>query len=540
MNIKMSDWINYGSARNPLGIDLGSSCIKAVQLRKSGRSARITGIYRMDIPREKAGRPSLELTAETLKRLVDENKIQADRIVSSFPLSLAIVRNTVVPFRDTRKINQVIKFQAEPHIPFPIEEVVVDFHALGAAEEDKMPVIIVGAKKDLIAKHLEIFKESGLDPETVDIDAFALFNNYLVRVGETAEGSVALLDIGATKTLLVLIKDRKILLVRSINVGGDHITEALQKELGIDFKAAEELKKEKASAIKKDGLTGEEEAICKAISPILNRLNREVDRSIRSISATLKGAAISKIYLSGGGVMLKDTVEFFAKELGCEAEYLCHLSPIEGSDTDEVMSGMSIATGLALQGLDLGEKTIYLRREEYSYVGTLMKAKRRTILAAVLVACVIGLLAFNFGRSFIQKRGEYTQLKQQLEQIYRETFPEGKKVKAASVVSTMRQKLKDYQRDYESFSGLSEKAISSLEILRDISERMPKEIKAQVTDISISQDTVEMEGLINNPGDADKVRTRLAASTYFSKVEVPSTSQEDTKYKFKLEASIKK
>ena len=126
------------------------------------------------------------------------------------------------------------------------------------------------------------------------------------------------------------------------------------------------------------------------------------------------------------------------------------------------------------------------------------------------------------------------------EQTYRETFPDERMVSATSVVPTMQKRLKDYQESYESFSVLSESAISSLEILREISSRIPREIKVQVTDLSISQDEVEMEGLIDNPGDADKIKLKLAESNYFSSVDVPSTTQEDHKYKFKIAAIVKK
>jgi type IV pilus assembly protein PilM len=533
---------NFGNAHKPLGIDLGASCIKAVQLSRAGRTVKVKGIYKVDINREKTERPSPEIFIESLKRLFTENKIHADLIVSSFPLSLAIVRNTVVPFGDRKKINQVIKFQAEPHIPFPIEEVVIDFHELAKEpeENEKTPVIIVGAKKDRIAKHLEICKEGGVDPAAIGLDAFLLVNNYLVRAAESTEESIALLDIGATKSLLVLMREKKILLLRSINVGGDHVTEALQNEFGIDFQAAENIKKEKASAVSKENPTDEEKRIYKAIGPVLHRLAKETDRSIRSASATLKGAAISMVYLSGGGALLKDTLRFFSSEFGCKSDYLCHLSPFKESGDDNLMSGMSIATGAALQGLGLGESMIDLRREEFIYTGAQIKMKRQIAIAASLGACVIGLLLFRFGQVFVEKRKEYTQVQRKLEQTYRETFPDERMVSATSVVPTIQKRLKDYQESYESFSVLSESAISSLEILREISSRIPREIKVQVTDLSIGQDEVEMEGLIDNPGDADKIKLKLAESNYFSSVDVPSTTQEDHKYKFKIAAIVKK
>ena len=532
--------MNTFSAGKPLGIDLGSSCIKAVQMKKSGRNARIVEIYTYDNEREVPGHPSIEVIGKSVKDIASEHRLRSDLFASAFPLSLTIVRNTVVPFRGRKKLRQVIKFQAEPHIPFPIEEVIVDFYEISGDEGEKTPLILVGAKKDLVGTHLEILGQGGIDPEIVSVDAFALANNYLTRAGNSPASAAVLLDMGATKTLLVLMRGSSILLTRSLNIGGDHLTEALQKELRIDFHAAEALKKEKGTAAPGENLTTEEENIHRALKPVLRRLNREVDRSIRSVSAALRGERLEKIHLSGGGTLLNGMKELFAQEFNCEADYLCNLSPFAGSADLETMCRMGIATGLALQGLGLGGTEINLRQEEFTHTRSFIKVKRQIIISSIIGVCIIGFLIFDFGSGFVEKRSDYLSLKARLEQTYKETFPGGKGMQASLIIPTMRKKLNSYETEYNSFSVLSEKSISSLEILMEISALMPKEIKSQITDLSIDQDEVELEGLINNPGDADKVILSLQKSPYFSKINVSSTSHEGKKYKFKLVGIIKK
>jgi len=496
----------------------------------------------VEIPREKAERPSPELIAESLKKFLDEQKIVTDRFVSSFPLSSAIVRNAVVPFQGHHKIRQVIKFHAEPHIPFSIEEVVVDFLETAEEEENKTPVIIIGAKKELIAKQLDLLNAGGLDPEILSVDAFALVNNYLLRAGTpAAEEMVMLLDMGATKTLLVIMRERSAVLVRSIAVGGDDITEALQKEFAIDFAAAEKLKRERAAAVPGEQASGDEERIQKAVSPVLTRLVKEVDRSMRSTSATLKGAEVSRLYLSGGGVLLSRMGELLSREFGCEARALSSLAPFDGSEADDAMCAAGVATGLAIQGLGLGGAEVNLRRDEFAYAGGRVKAKRQVMIAAILAVCILGVLIFNFTGSFITKRHAHAALATELEGIYRETFPGAPAVDAVSVAGRMEQKFREYQQTYERFLALSTSALSSLEILREISALVPSEIKAQVTNLSISQDRVEMDGLVNSPADADKIKQALQKSKYFKTVDVPSTSAHGgNKHKFKLTASVGK
>jgi len=542
MNRGIGAWIGGRSARRPLGIDIGASAIKAVKVRRSGHTAKIVKTYLAEIPRERAERPSPELIAESLKKFLVEQKIRADRFVSSFALSSAIVRNAVVPLQGHHKIRQVIKFQAEPHIPFPIEEVVIDFLETAAAEDNKTSVIIIGAKKELIAKQLELWNAVGLDPEILGVDAFALVNNYLLRAGAAApEEMVMLLDIGATKTLLIIMRGRSAILARSIAVGGDDITEALQEEFAIDFQAAEKLKREKATAVPGEQLSGDEERIQKTISPMLTRLVSEVDRSMRSTSATLKGAEVSKLYLCGGGALLARMVELLSREFGCEARLLSSLAPFDGSGGDEAMCAAGVATGLAIQGLGLGGAEVDFRRDDFAYAGVLARAKRQMVIAAILGVCILGVLTFNFTGSFIKKRHAHAALAKDLEQIYRETFPGEQAVGAVSVASRMEQKFKEYQQAYERFSALSATAISSLEVLREISALVPEEIKAQVTNLSVSQDRVEMDGLVNSPADADRIKQALQKSKYFKTVDVPSTSAHGgNKHKFKLTAAIGK
>lgn len=540
MTIGGGAWIGGGSAHKPIGIDIGASAVKAVQVKRSGHTARVVNTLIVEIPRERAERPSPEAVAETLKKLIGGRKISADRFVGSFPLSSAIVRNASVPFQGHHKIRQVIKFQAEPHIPFPIEEVVVDFLETAAAEDNKTPVIIIGAKKELIAKQLELLNAGGLDPEIIGVDAFALANNYLLRAGASIpDEAVMLLDVGASKTLLVIMKGRSAVLARSIAVGGDDATEALQKEFSIDFQAAEGLKKEKAAAVAGEQPSEEETRIHNVIGPILARLVREADRSLRSTSAALKGAGLSRIHLSGGGALLPRMPELFSREFGCEAGLLSSLAPLDGAGDDAAACAAGVAAGLAIQGLGFGGAGVDLRRDELAYTGGRRKVKRQVAIAATLAVCILGILLFDFTTSFIERRQAHAALSTELEAIYGETFPGDKAVDAISIAGAMEQRYKEYQRAYDRFSVLSAGAISSLEILREISALFPQDVKAQVTNLSIGQERAEMDGLVDNPADADKIKQSLQKSKYFKTVDVPSTSAHGgNKHKFKLTASV--
>jgi len=535
------EWLSGGGARMPLGIDLGTNGIKAVSMRRKGRRAVITGVYTAAIPRETAARPSLEALSAAVAALLKEHRIRADRFVSAFPLYSALVRNTVVPFRGTSKIRQVIRFQAEPLIPFPIEEVLVDFHETRAAEENRTPVLIIAAKKELVARHLQILADGGVDPEIVGLDALALANNYLLRAGDVPADELAMLvDIGATKTLLVIVRGTTVLLARNINVGGDDVTEAIQNECTLDFSAAEALKRERGGALPGADTPPAEARMQKAINPVLTRLNREIDRSLRSISATLTGSEVSRVLLSGGGALLRGARELFAKEFNCRADYLSSLSPFAGSPPDEEMCPAAVAAGLAVQGLGFEKAQVNLRREEFSWGGGLGRAGRPLAVAALLLLLLAGVAGWRFAASFTAVRQEHAALAGELERIYRKTFPDGPAVGPAAVADEMEKRIRQYREAHKSFFSLAPTGVSSLEILREISERIPPDLKAWVTDLTIGQEEVEMTGLIDNAGDADKIKMALKTSPYFESVDVPSTTASGAKQKFKLMATIRK
>jgi len=541
MKIDLSSWMKSRSAHHAVGIDIGASFLKAVRMKRSGGGVRVTGLFTAELAREGAERPAPEVIVETLKKLLADNRIPTEHCVSSFPLSSAIVRNAIVPFTGKSRIRQVIKFQAEPHIPFAVEEVVVDFHEIGVREGDKTAVTIVAAKKELIGKHLDLFTAAGIDPKILSVDVFALINNFLFRAGEKLDDEmVALVDIGATKTLVALLKGGEVLLTRSITGGGDDLTEAIQKEFGIDFRNAESLKREKGAALLPGRPSEEEGKLHKAVSPVLSRFVSEVDRSLRAASAPLKGSTLAKIYLSGGGSLLRELREFCAREFGCEILYLSNFAPLEGAEGEDALCSMGVAVGLALQGIGQGKAGIDLRQEEFIHTGPLGKIKRQLAIAMVLGLCAAGLGLYQFLSSFLHNRNDYALLTGKLEQVYSETFPDKGKVKATSVVSIMEQKLKEYQELYKSFSTLSSGALSSLEVLREVSALVPEDLKSQITDFAISQGKLEIEGLVNNPADADQIKKALEGSDYFQSVDVPSTSaSEGNKYKFKLLAELR-
>lgn len=168
------------------------------------------------------------------------------------------------------------------------------------------------------------------------------------------------------------------------------------------------------------------------------------------------------------------------------------------------------------------------------------RAGRPLAVAAVLLLLLAGVAGWRFAASFTAVRQEHAALADELERIYRETFPDGATVEPAAVAAEMEKRIGQYREAHKSFFSLASTGVSSLEILREISERIPPDLKARITDLTIGQEEVEMTGLIDNAGDADKIKMALKTSPYFESVDVPSTTASGAKQKFKLKATIRK
>lgn len=530
-----------GSPGRAVGLDVGTSGVRAVIARRAGRHLRVERVCAAEIPRVGPVKPPPEAVAEALRGLLGGCGRLPSRVVVSVPLSSAVVRSITVPLQGRGRIRQVIKFHAEPHIPFPIEEVVVDFHEAQPAEGEGTPVLIAGVKKDLIARQLEAFAAAGVDPEIVTLDAFALANNYLMRARAAGDGGlVVLVKIGASRTVLVALRDGSIRLARSISVGGDDLTEAIQKELAVDFPSAERLKRETGAAVAAAGAGEEAKRISAAMGPVLARLVREADLSLRPLTTGMKGPVESRIYLAGGGALLGGMCEFWGREFGCETHRLSEIDGIPGERDGGNGADTGVATGLAAQGLGLAAVPVNLRREEFAHAGAAARARRQLLVGAGLALAIIGVLGYGFTVSLVDRRREHALLASEIERVHRETFPDGRPLRAAAVAADMLQRLEAYQKTFESYSALSGSAVSSLEVLREVSALMPQELKTQVTGLVIGQGTMEMDGLVNSPGDADRIKLALQKSPLFRSVEVPSTSSAGSgKHRFKLVAVMR-
>ena len=264
------------------------------------------------------------------------------------------------------KFDQMVRYEIEQNIPFPIDEMICDRQVLGENANGEQNVMIVAAKTDQIEELTGAVRSAGFLPDLVDVSPIAITNVLRQEVG--TEGCFVILDIGAKTTSLVIV-DGDRLYNRSIPVAGNTITKEIASALGCTADEAEEIKRTDAYVALGGVVEDEDETrdrISKVCRAVMTRLHAEISRSINFYRSQQGGGVPSKLFLTGGTALLPQVDRFFAESLQIETEFFNPFSTIAvGPQVDaealEADGAMLAATaGLALHEVGAAEFAINL------------------------------------------------------------------------------------------------------------------------------------------------------------------------------------
>lgn len=512
--------------RRVVGLDIGTSSIKIAQAIKTWRGFSLTDFWQREIPRGPSQRARLETISQTIRELFSKKNIEG-RVISCLPTGSVVMRELTLPFKDIRKIRQTIKYEAEPHIPFPIDQVSVDFYILDDHQPDRTTLMMVAAKKDVLNRHLEVLRNAEVEPEIIDLDSFALFNaSPLVKDDQT----LAIIDLGAKTTKVNIVSEGILQFSRSIPLAGDAFTTAIAKEFKVSFQKAEDLKKETSWNNVKA------KRISKAIEPVLGRLKEELEYTFSSFGAHHKGKKIEKIFLTGGSARLPGIDDYLSQSFNLKTSPLDPFKEIRSRLPDkavaEIMPVAGVGIGLALRGVTRPKIAVDFGRE-------LAPARRFRGLKPVLkFACVLLVLVLVlgvvdlYGRLNLKERKNRF-LKQEIRRAFTQTFPEVKHI--VDPVQQMKQKIAKAQKKLAIFP----KGVSSLSILRELSLRRPEELNVYLSDILIDQETIRISGRADSFDSVDTIKREFEKSPYFEEVRVSSASLSSDRRTVEFKLTIK-
>ena len=311
-------------AKRYLTLDIGASSVKLAEYEggKGGVTLVNYGIAALAAPLD-AGNAGA-LLSPALLEIVREKGIKPGPVAVSISGQMVFPRfASIAAAGGADKFDQMVRFEIEQNIPFPIDEMICDRQILGDNENGEKNVMIVAAKIDQVEDIAAAVRGAGFTPELVDVAPIAI-TNVLRYIGAADEGCVVVLDIGSKTTSLVIADGDK-LYNRSIPVAGNTITKEIASALGCTPDEAEGYKREAAYVALGGVVEDEDETrdrVSKVCRAVMTRLHAEVSRSINFYRSQQGGSVPVKLYVTGGTALLPQLDRFFSESLQLEVEYV--------------------------------------------------------------------------------------------------------------------------------------------------------------------------------------------------------------------------
>ncbi len=335
-----------------IGVDIGSRTIKLGEVLEKKEGWLLKSFGMSDLPQGAIVEGRIkepETVANTIKELVQRLKIKEQNVAISISGYSVIIKKIVVAKTSDEELSENIQYEAEQYIPFDVEDVNIDFQILGDHESNpnQMSVMLVAAKADVINEYLDLLEMADLTPNIIDVDVFALEkvfeNSYLPE-----EKSVALVDIGANKLNVNIVKNNTSAFTRDVAIGGEEITLEIVNRFKCSFEEAEEIKLGKAA-----GKISQKD-LQNIMRSFVSNWCSEIRRVIDFYYSTYPDETIKQILLSGGATQTPGFLENMAAETSSEVGFLDPFKGLEISENDHdidylkhIAPQASICIGLA-------------------------------------------------------------------------------------------------------------------------------------------------------------------------------------------------
>jgi type IV pilus assembly protein PilM len=332
------------------GLDIGSSAVKVVQLKEEGSARQLAAVGIAPLPPEAISDGTIKdpsVVVKAIKTAVEKAGVRASNATIGVSGRDLIIKRVQIPEVPAKELRDAVQLEAEHHIPFSIDEVFLDYHVVDR-HDGAMDLILVAVKKSKVVEYVSLVEEAGLNAVVVDVDGFALGNQFeLARAHDDGE-AVALIDIGASIMKTNVLKGRSSIFARDIPFGGNNYTSAIAEHLKVPFEQAE------AAKLNRDGAANWD-AIVPALEAVSRDLSLEVQRTFDYFASTVgESDRIGKIILSGGCSQLPGLTEFLSSTWGIPVELA---RPFDGIDIDpgkaEIVHAagpsLAVAVGLGLR-----------------------------------------------------------------------------------------------------------------------------------------------------------------------------------------------
>ncbi len=329
-----------------IGLDIGSYSVKCVEVANQGGAIELRRVSIL---------PIADTNPATLQKLL---KVLFDPylgkppkvIISVSSGSSLLIRRISLPAMTAAELKGAMVFEAEGHIPFPVDQCLLDFQILDKSSDGKsMNVLLVAAKKDFIQERIKLLSAVDVVPRTIDVDMFCLINAFEVLGDSGGQRCYGLLNVGHHMTSFAIINDKQPFFVREMPSGGLEVTKTLAQTLGIPEDKADQMKIERAP----ESAEALKAATRKGYESLIDELRHSIDYFENETGEDLK-----QIWMSGGGALAQDAPAIFSEELGKEVRLWNNLKKIDtlGNIDQKYLTEhsfeLNVALGMVLRDLE--------------------------------------------------------------------------------------------------------------------------------------------------------------------------------------------
>jgi len=340
-----------------VGLDIGSSAVKAIELKPAGKAYKVTAFGSEPVPPDSIVDGAIidgAAVVDAIRRLFDGRHIKTAEVAASLSGNAVIVKKISLPAMTQAELAESIYWEAEQYIPFDIQDVNLDYQVLDAGDpaagRGTMDVLLVAAKKEKIADYTGVIGQAGRTAVVVDVDAFALQNAYEANYGMEPGAIVMLLNVGASATNINILHGDQSVFTRDISIGGNAYTEALQKDLNLPFEQADQLKRGRPI----EGPSFED------ARPVLRAVTEnvvlEIQKTFDFFKATAASDQMTRVVVSGGAARAEGFLELLGERFGAPVEVFDPFRKVafdpakfKLESAEEIGPTVAVAVGLALR-----------------------------------------------------------------------------------------------------------------------------------------------------------------------------------------------
>src|SRR5882724_457181 len=392
------------TSKSFLAVDFGAANLKIAEFEITDAGGLLLKEYGLRSLGQEGGQEAARdaLTQRALQELLDEKAYGSKNLNICAPGFHTFSKFVKLPPVDTSKVTQIIQYEAQQNVPFPLAEVVWDYQILGSTPTGELEVLLVAIKSDIVEGLFRVAETVGLRLQLADVSPAALCNAFRYNYGDL-EDCTMLLDIGAKTSNLLFFEKGKVF-SRSINLGANAITQDFMTEAKLKFENAEKIKRDEGF-VSLGGAYEEPEnehqaAISKIARQFMTRLHIQVNQTMQFYRGQQGGSAPARLFLSGGASIMPYTAQFFAEKLNVPVEYF---NPLRNVQIDPALNleelarvahSMGEVVGLGLR--NLAHCPVELNLMPESTLSWQSFNQKKPYFIATVFSLVAGVVAMGF------------------------------------------------------------------------------------------------------------------------------------------------